>query len=145
MGTYSQGSYTQGSTPTATRDVGYGLLVKEVSIAAAGGASLDVAVHLPDGAQLVDVLLDTTTAHTSATATIAGGTTVGGTDLLSATDIKAAGRVRPTFTAAQLAALRGLPHVSGQSDSPVNLRLALATPTSTGVTKVLLLYAPILS
>ena len=144
MGTYSQGRYTQGSTPVASRDVGSGVLVKEVSIAASGAASLDAVVYLPDGAQLVDVLLDTTTAHTSATATVAGGTTVGGTDLFSATDIKAAGRVRPTFTAAQLTALRGMPHVSGQSDSPVNLRLALGTPTSVGVTKVLLLYAPLL-
>ena len=145
MGTYSQGATSRGSTPCPSRDAGYGLLAKEVSIAAAGAASLDVAVYLPDGAQLVDVVLDTTTAHTSATATISGGTTVGGTELFPATDIKAAGRVRPTFTAAQLAALRGLPHVSGQSDSPVNLRLALTTPTSIGVTKVLLLYAPLLN
>lgn len=145
MGTYSQGAYQRGSTPCPSRDAGYGLLAKEVSIAAAGAASLDVAAYLPDGAQLVDVVLDTTVAHTSATATIAGGTTAGGTDLFPATDIKAGGRVRPTFTAAQLAALRSMPHVSGQADSPVNLRLALTTPTSVGVTKVLLLYAPILN
>lgn len=145
MGTYSQGADQRGSTPCASRDVGFGVLVKEVSISAAGAASLDVPAYLPEGSQLVDVMLDTTTAHTSATATIAGGTTVGGTDLFPATDIKAGARVRPTFTAAQLAAMRSLPHVSGQSDSPVNLRLALTTPTSVGVTKVLLLYAPTLN
>lgn len=145
MGTYSQGAGSRGSTPCPSRDAGYGLLVKEVSIAAAGATSLDVAAYLPYGAQIVDVMLDTTTAHTSATATIAGGTTVGGTELFSATDIKAAGRARPVFTAAQLTAMRSMPHGSAQSDSPVNLRLALGTPTSVGVTRVLLLYAPLLN
>ena len=142
MGSYSQGAQKAGAYPGEGRDVGYGLCVQEVSIQAGGAATLDVVGYIPDGAQLVDVLLDTITAHTSATATIAGGTAAGGTELFPATDAKAGGRVRPTFTAAQLTVMRAMAHVSGEADVPVYLRLALGTPTSVGLTKVQLVYAP---
>lgn len=142
MGTYSQGAQTVGSAPQAGRDVGYHLGMQEVTIQASGAATADFVAYLPDGAQLVDVLLDTTVLHTSASATLSGGTAVAGTELWPATNILSAGRARPTFTAAQLAAMAAMPHVNGQPDSPVHMRLALGTPTSVGTTKVRLIYAP---
>ena len=142
MGTYSQGAQTTGSTPTPSRDVGYDVFAQVINVQAAGGATLDLTTYLPDGAQLVDVKLDTTVLHTSATATLSGGITAGGTELWPATNILSAGRVSPTFTAAQLAQMQAMPHISGQTDSPVFMRLALTTPTSVGTTKVTLLYSP---
>lgn len=142
MGTYTQGAQTNGSTPGAARDVGYNVLAKVVDIQAGGAASADFTTYLPDGAELIDVILDSVTAHTSATATVAVGTTVGGTELASATDVKTTARTRPTFTAAQLTQAQAIPHTSGQPDTPIYLRLALTTPTSVGLTKAILVYAP---
>ena len=141
MGSYAQGAQASGSTPTPDRDVGYGVFCQTINIQAAGNATKDFVAYLPDGAQIVDVKLDTTTLHTSASATLSGGTTVGGTDLWSATNVLSAGRASPAFTAPQLSALQALPHTSGQPDTPVNMRLALGTPTSVGTTKVLLMYS----
>ena len=142
MGTYSQGAQSVGSTPQAARDAGIKLCMQEITVQAGGAATADFVAYLPDGAQLVDVLLDTTVLHTSASATLSGGTAVAGTELWPATNVLSAGRARPTFTAAQLAAMAAMPHVNGQSDSPVHMRLALGTPTSVGTTKVRLVYAP---
>lgn len=142
MGSYAQGAQSQGNYPTPGRDVGFVLAVKTVAIQAAGGATLDVTTYLPEGAQVVDVLLDTVTAHTSASATVSGGTSaVGATELFSATDVKTTARTRPTFTSAQLLAMNNLARNSGKPDCAVYLRLALGTPTSVGLTNVNLVYA----
>jgi len=140
MGSYTQGAQSAGNYPTPGRDVGLAVFVKTVPVQAAGGATLDVTTYLPEGSQIVDVMFDTVTAHTSATATIAGGTTAGGTELFPATDAKATARARPTFTAAQLTAMQSLARNSGQPDCAVYLRLALGTPTSVGLSNVSLLY-----
>lgn len=143
MGTYLQGAITGGSTPGASRDVGNVIFSKTIACQAVAQATVDFTTYLPDGAQLVDVLLDSVTAHTSGTATIAIGTSAaGGTEICSATDVKTAARSRPTFTAAQLTAGQSLAHVSGQSDVLVYVRLALgATQTAVGLTNVTFVYA----
>jgi len=141
MGTYSQGAQTAGSTPTPARDVGYSVYSLTIDIQAAGNATKDFVAYLPEGAQLIDLNLDTTTLHTSASATLSGGTTVGGAELWPATNVLALGRAQPVFTGPNLLACMAMPHVSGQTDSPVNMRLALGTPTSVGLTKVNLRYA----
>jgi len=141
MGSYMQGALVGGSTPTPARDKGFVVYSQTVDVQAAGNATKDFVAYLPEGAQIIDVNLDTTTLHTSASATLSGGTTVGGTELWSATNVLSLGRVQPVFTGPQLLACMALPHVSGQTDSPVNMRLALGTPTSVGLTKVNLRYA----
>jgi len=141
MGTYMQGAHTGGSTPTPSRDVGLVTFSQTINIQAGGLATADTTAYLPDGAQILDWNLDTTALHTSATATLSGGTTVGGTDLFSATNVLAAGRVTPVLTGPQVLAQQALPHISGQSDTPINLRLTLTTPTSVGTTKVNVRYA----
>ncbi|HPV27403.1 MAG TPA: hypothetical protein PKV77_09560 [Bacteroidales bacterium] len=140
MGTYAQGAQQSGSTPVASRDAGFATFVKVIPVQAAGAATLDITTHLPDGAQVVDVLFDTVTAHTSASATIAIGFTAGGTDLTAATDVKTTPRTRPTFTSAQLTACAALARDTGQTDKAINLRLALGTATSAGLTNVSILY-----
>lgn len=140
-GSYAQGPQSAGNTATASRDIGYSVYASTVVVQAAGGATADFVNYIPEGARVIDVYLDSPTAHTSGTATISGGSTVGGTDYFSATDVKTNARAKPTFTAAQVTLLQSLAHVSGQSDVAVNLRLALgATITSVGTTNVTILY-----
>ena len=63
-------------------------------------------VYLPYESQIVDVLVDVLTRYNSATsATISVGTASGGTQYASGVNAKTGVRVRPTFTAAQLAAM----------------------------------------
>jgi hypothetical protein len=63
--------------------------------------------NVPQNSQIVDILVDTTTAWNSATSdTLSVGIAAAGTDYASGVDVKtAAGRIRPTFTAAQLLAM----------------------------------------
>ena len=134
MGSYAQGAQKCGSLPSPNSaaagpdDSGFSLFAQNINI--------------PDGAQLVDVIFDTTTAHTSASAAVSVGTTLGGTEIAPSTDVKTAARTRPTFTNAQLNQMQAIPHTNGQSYTPVYFRLALGTPTSVGITKAVLVYAP---
>jgi hypothetical protein len=61
---------------------------------------------VPAGAQLVDVIVDVLTAYDSATsATLTVGSASAGTQYAGSVNAKTTGRVRPTFSAAQLAAM----------------------------------------
>ena len=63
-------------------------------------------VYLPYNSQLVDVIVDVLTAYNSATsATVTVGTSSGDSTYANGVSGKTAGRVRPTFSAAQLAAM----------------------------------------
>lgn len=141
-GTYMQGPQISGNYAAQGRDAGYTVFESTSTIQAASAATQDSVVYLPEGARIINVYLDSTTAHTSGTATISAGSTVGGTEYFSATDVKTNARATPTFTAAQLALMTSLAHVTGQNDVAINLRLALgATTTSVGTTNVTFVYA----
>lgn len=61
---------------------------------------------LPLAGQMVDIIVDVLTEYDSLTsATLTVGSASAGTQYAGAVDVKTAGRVRPTFTAAQLAAM----------------------------------------
>ena len=63
-------------------------------------------VYLPYDSQIVDIIVDVLTQYDSATsATVSVGTASGGTQYASGVNAKTGIRVRPTFTAAQLAAM----------------------------------------
>ncbi|MBB3411211.1 hypothetical protein FHT87_005164 [Rhizobium sp. BK316] len=63
-------------------------------------------LYMPFGSQIVDIIVDVLVAFDSATsATLTAGTAAAGTQYASGVNAKTAGRVRPTFTAAQLAAM----------------------------------------
>jgi len=65
--------------------------------------------YLPQGAQIVDIIADEAVAFDSATsATLSVGKTAGGTDYASGVNAKTGGRVRPTFTAAQVASMANI-------------------------------------
>ena len=63
-------------------------------------------VYLPFGSQIVDIIVDVLTQYDSATsATLTVGTASADTTYASGVNAKTGVRVRPTFTAAQLAAM----------------------------------------
>lgn len=142
MGTYAQGAQSAGSTATPARDAGFALFSKTVAMQAAVAATVDVTTYLPEGAQIVDVILDTVTAHTSASAAITIGTAAaGGTEIAPSTTVTTGVRVRPTFTNTQLTNMGTLVRDSGQSDKALFIRMALGTPTATGLTNVTFVYS----
>ena len=133
--TYFGSSVRAGSYPSEYTDVGYAVLTQQATIQAGGGATDDANLVLPANSEVLDILFDTTVAHTAATFTVAAGITAGGTEYASATDVKAAGRVRPTFTAAQLAAINNI-----STNTTVYFQSAAGTPTTTGTTVCKVLY-----
>lgn len=133
--TYFGSSVRAGATPSESTDAGHAILVKQVTLQAAGGATENAQVVLPAKSALLDLTFDTTVAHTAATITLKAGITAGGSEYASSTNIKAAGRIRPTFTAAQLAAM-----ADTTSNTTVYFQAAAGTPTSTGTTIITVMY-----
>ncbi len=92
--------------------------------------------NLPVNSQIVDIIVDVLTAFNSAsTAVLTVGTAAAGTQYAGSVDAKTAGRVRPDFSAAQLAAMDDI----GSTTSVV----ATVTPTgatSAGQVRVTLVY-----
>lgn len=71
-----------------------------------GATAVSVTTYIPKHSVLVDIIVDTLTAWDSATSdTLSVGTAAAGTQYAGSVDVKTAGRVRPTFSAAQLAAM----------------------------------------
>ena len=73
-------------------------------------ATLVQSLHLyvPPGCRIDNIVIDVLTAYNSATsATLSVGITAGGTEYASGVNAKTAGRVTPTFTAAQLGKMSG--------------------------------------
>ena len=91
---------------------------------------------LPKAGQLVDIVVDVLTAFNSLTsATLTVGSASGGTQYAGGVDAKTAGRVRPTFTAAQLAAMDDI----GANTSVYATITSVGQPTE-GSARVTLLY-----
>jgi hypothetical protein len=94
---------------------------------------------LPANSRIVDITFDMTTAFNSATTAVGTvGTAAAGTQYADAVDAKVAGRTRPAFSAAQLAAMANIG----------NNRTVVATITPTGATsagavRVSIQYVPV--
>lgn len=112
MSTRMQGRVTVG--PTASPDVtvgGEGVLnASQTGLLNVGGTLVqDLPFVIPLGSDITDIVVDILTAWDSVTsATLSVGSASGGIQFASAINAKTVGRVRPTFTAAQLAALIAL-------------------------------------
>jgi hypothetical protein len=93
-------------------------------------------VYLPYDSQIVDIIVDVLTAYNSATsATLSVGTSTGATTYASGVNGKTAGRVRPTFSAAQLAAMDGI----GSTGAATATVTSVGQPTA-GQVRVTYLY-----
>lgn len=93
---------------------------------------------LPQGAQIVNILVDQVVAATAGTMTISVGTTSGGAELMAATATTAGGRFTGTTTAATQLAWQ----TSTTADTTVYVRVAVGTATLTaGRAIVTIVYA----
>ena len=107
MSTYFQGAVKSGDgfSETAT-GVGTAVFSQTALIDFNATLTSEAVFVLPKDGQIVDVVVDVLTAYNSATsATLTVGSASAGTQYAGSVDAKTAGRVRPTFTAAQLAAM----------------------------------------
>jgi len=95
---------TTQANSSGVSDIGTVVLQQDVTLVHNGTNTVDQTLLLPGGAQILDIICDTTTAWNSATSdTLSVGNTSGGTEYASGVDVKAgAARIRPTFTTTQL-------------------------------------------
>jgi hypothetical protein len=125
-------------------NLGFAVLEQETSITQNSTTAVSSTLYIPVGAKLIDILVDTLTAFNSATtAVLSVGITAGGTEYASGVDVKTAGRVRPTFTAAQLAAMSNVSvlGVAAPTPAPVVVTVTPTGATSAGYVRVTLVYA----
>lgn len=88
----------------------------------------DVAAFIiPQGSQIIDIVVDQTVAATAGTTTVSVGTASGGAQLMAAVATTAGGRFRGTATAATQAAWQ----TSTSADTTVWVRVAVGTATLT--------------
>lgn len=136
--TYGGYAFKTGSTPSETLDAGFVVLSQQITLQAAGtgaASNVDGSLVLPPGSQILNIVPDTTVAHTSGTAALTVGSAAGGAQYVASTDIKAKGRVAITPSAL----------VDAWQDVGTNVilyfRLALAsTSTAVGTTMVTITY-----
>lgn len=83
--------------------------------------------YLPQGARIVDIVVDQIVAAATGTTTVSVGTTSGGAELMAAIATTAGGRFRGTATAATQLAWT----TSTTADTPVYVRCAVGTATLT--------------
>jgi len=125
-------------------NLGLAVLEQETSITQNSTTAVSSTLYIPVGAKLIDIIVDVLTAFNSATtAVLSVGTTAGGTEYASSVDAKTAGRVRPTFTAAQLAAMSNVSvlGVPAPTPAPVVVTVTPTGATSAGYVRVTLVYA----
>lgn len=101
-------------------------------------------INVPAGSRIIDIIVDVLTAFNSATtAVLSVGTAAAGTQYASGVDAKTAGRVRPTFTAAQLAAMSNqtVLGVAAAVAGPVVVTITPTGATSAGYVTATVIYA----
>lgn len=116
---------------------GLALLSQTATLTPNGSAAVSAHFALPKGSQVVDIIEDTTTAWNAGTSDeLTVGTAAAGTQYASAESVGATGRVRPAFTAAQLAAMA---NIGSTTDVYATVTPTGAAPTA-GSTTVTILY-----
>lgn len=145
MATYFQGAVKSGDgfSETAT---GVGTAVFSQTALVNSNATLksEAVFVLPRNAQIVDIVADVLTAYNPTTSTVGAtsaatltvGSTSAGTQYAGAVDAKTAGRARPTFTAAQLAAMA---NINGNTSVYATITSSENPPTA-GSARVTVLY-----
>jgi len=139
MSTYMQGALKTGdavSEDPSGRGVGSAVMSQTALINFDTDLVQEAVFVLPMEGQLVDIVADVLTAFNSPTsATLTVGSASAGTQYAGAVDAKTAGRVRPTFTAAQLAAMDDI----GANTSVYATITSVGQPTA-GSARVTVLY-----
>jgi len=137
------GTLTTGETNGPNQ--GYVVLMQSTSITQNSTSAVSSTLHIPAGARIIDFNIDVLTAFNSGTsAVLSVGLTAGGTEYVSSVDVKAAtGRIAPTFTAAQLAAMDNVSvlGVAAPTTAPVVVTVTPTGATSAGYVQVAVIYA----
>lgn len=120
------GSRATGETLGNTQ--GFVLVGQALNLTQNSTTAVSGTIYVPTGSRIVDIIVDVLTAFNSVTsAVLSVGTAAAGTQYASGVDVKTAtGRIRPTFTAAQLAAMSG--------QSILGVAAAIASPGTVVVT-----------
>lgn len=125
-------------------NLGFAVLEQETSITQNSTNAVSSTLYIPVGSKIIDIIVDVLTAFDSAsTAVLTVGTAAAGTQYAGSVDAKTAGRVRPTFTAAQLAAMANVSvlGVAAPTPAPVVVTVTPTGATTAGYLKVTLVYA----
>lgn len=126
-------------------NIGYAVLEQETSITQNSTSAVSSTLYIPAGSKIINILVDVLTAFNSATsAVLSVGTSAGGTQYASGVDVKTAtGRITPTFTAAQLAAMSNVTvlGVAAPTTAPVVVTVTPTGATSAGYVRVTVVYA----
>lgn len=126
----------------ATRNTGVAVLAQEYVSGDLTGTevgNVDTLVgYIPQGARIVDIVVDQTVAAGTGTMTVSVGTASGGAQLMAAIATSAGGRFRGTATAATQLAWTS---AAASADAAVYVRVAVGTGTlSAGACTVTIMY-----
>jgi hypothetical protein len=145
--THFSGPVTSGDLQTGQTNgpnIGTAVLMQSTSITQNSTTAVSSTLYIPAGARILDFKVDVLTAYDSATsATLSIGTAAAGTQYVSGVDCKTAtGRIAPTFTAAQLAAMDGVSvlGVAAPTAAPVVVTITPVGATTAGYVQVAVLY-----
>lgn len=137
------GTKTAGETNGPNQ--GYMVMEQETSITQNSTNAVSSTIYIPAGSKIININVDVLTAFNSATsAVLSVGITAGGTEYVSGVDVKTStGRIAPTFTAAQLAAMSNVSvlGVAAPTTAPVVVTVTPTGATSAGYVRVTVLYA----
>lgn len=129
---------------------GYVIMEQAVGIAQNSTTAVSGTIYVPKASIILDIYVDILTAFNSAvSATLSVGSAAAGTQYASGVDVKTAtGRIRPTFTAAQLAAMANISvlGVAVSAANQVQTIVSTVTPsgaTSAGYVRVTIVYAQV--
>ena len=125
-------------------NLGYAVLEQQANLTQNSTTAVSETLYIPAGSKIIDIIVDVLTAFNSAaSATLSAGITAGGTEYASGVNAKTAGRTRPTFTAAQLAAMSNqtVLGVADATTAPVVITITPSGATSAGYVNVTVVYA----
>jgi hypothetical protein len=137
MSSYFQGAVKSGDNPSeAATGTGTAIFSQTALISFDADLVQENIFVLPKDAQIVDIVADVLTAYNSSTsATLTVGSASAGTQYAGAVDAKTAGRVRPTFSAAQLAAMDDI-----DGNTSVYATITSSGQPTAGSTRVTVMY-----
>jgi len=128
---------------------GYATLVQSTSLTQDSTTAVSSTLYIPAGSIILDFFVDVLTAFNSATsATLTAGIAAAGTEYVSGVNVKAAtGRIAPTYTAAQLAAMSNqtVLGVAAPTTAPLVITITPVGATSAGYVNVSVQYAQLTS
>jgi hypothetical protein len=121
----------------STANVGTPNLVQSTTLTQNGAdANVSGTLYLPASSKIIDIIVDNLTVFDSATsATVSVGTAAAGTQYASGVNAKTAGRIRPTFTSAQLTTMNGI-----GANTTLVATVTVVGATTAGITKVTVVY-----